>query len=196
MQHKTLDIITLFHKASSPSSVRVASLLKQASASAQAGATLDQASDHSTQTEPAREPFELNITEEPPTPEQVQTILEYVGKSGVSQIIKGAKDEKDALRKFKESKENLLRPVVSTKCKSVSVFSGTLANHSLFLDCGLEQWQGHRWRERIRDSEAGQSTEIDYLSQIFISCPSDHVPTQKIENLYLLYTPHSDHDHT
>ncbi|RSL73222.1 hypothetical protein CEP54_000542 [Fusarium duplospermum] len=106
--HKTLDIVTVFHKASSPASVRVANLLKQVSANATAGATLDQASE----TKPAREQFELNVTEDPPTDDQVKTILEYVGTSGISNIIKGANNEKDALKKFKESKENFLRPVV------------------------------------------------------------------------------------
>ncbi|RMJ09738.1 hypothetical protein BHE90_011889 [Fusarium euwallaceae] len=106
--HKTLDIVTVFHKASSPASVRVANLLKQVSANATAGATLDQASE----TKPAREQFELNVTEDPPTEDQVKTIMEYVGTSGISNIIKGANNEKDALKKFKESKENFLRPVV------------------------------------------------------------------------------------
>ncbi|UNI24034.1 hypothetical protein JDV02_009814 [Purpureocillium takamizusanense] len=107
---KTLDIITVFHKAGSPASTRVANLLKEISVNLQTGATMDQASNY---TLPKRDPFDLNITEEPPTPEQVQTILEYVGKDNISQIIKGARDEKDALRKFKESKENFVRPVVS-----------------------------------------------------------------------------------
>ncbi|EHK16994.1 uncharacterized protein TRIVIDRAFT_173559 [Trichoderma virens Gv29-8] len=101
--HKTLDIITLFHKASSPASVRVSNLLKQASTSAQKSATQD--------SEARRDPFELNITEDAPTVDQVQTILEYVGQSGASQIVKGARDDKDALKKFKENKENLLRPL-------------------------------------------------------------------------------------
>lgn len=112
MQHKTLDIITVFHKANSPASVRVANLLKQVSANSTAGATIDQASDHSAQTKAAREQFELNVTEEPPTEDQVKTILEYVGSSGISNVIKGANNEKDALRKFKESKDNFVRPVV------------------------------------------------------------------------------------
>ncbi|KAF4964648.1 hypothetical protein FSARC_7444 [Fusarium sarcochroum] len=110
--HKTLDIVTVFHKASSPASVRVANLLKQVSANAASGATLDQASDHSAQTTPIRDQFELDITEEPPTDDQVKTILEYVGTSGISNVVKGANTEKDALRKFKESKENFIRPVV------------------------------------------------------------------------------------
>ncbi|KAH7158165.1 thioredoxin-like protein [Dactylonectria estremocensis] len=99
-QRKTLDPITLFHKASSPASVRVASLLQKASADAAA------------ETPNSREQFELNITEEPPTDDQVKTILEYVGTSRIADVVKGAKDEKDALRKFKESKGNFVRPVV------------------------------------------------------------------------------------
>ncbi|KAL6917867.1 hypothetical protein ACHAP8_000229 [Fusarium lateritium] len=110
--HKTLDIVTVFHKASSPASVRVANLLKQVSANASSGATLDQASDHSAQTAPIREQFELNITEDPPTEDQVKTILEYVGTGGIPKVINGANTEKDALKKFKESKENFIRPVV------------------------------------------------------------------------------------
>ncbi|TQV93335.1 hypothetical protein V2A60_010237 [Cordyceps javanica] len=109
--NKTLDIVTVFHKASSPASVKVANLVKQVSANAQVGATIDQASDHSAQTKPGREPFELNITEDPPTTDQVQTILGYVGTGGISKVIKGARDEKDALKRFKESKENFLRPL-------------------------------------------------------------------------------------
>ncbi|ATY60652.1 Thioredoxin-like fold [Cordyceps militaris] len=105
--NKTLDIVTVFHKAGSPASVKVANLVKQISANAQVGATMDQASD----TKPGREPFELNITEDPPTTDQVQTILGYVGTGGISKIIKGARDEKDALKRFKESKESFLRPL-------------------------------------------------------------------------------------
>lgn len=90
----------------------MANLLKQASANATSGATIDQASDHSAQTKPGREQFELNITEDVPTADQFQTILEYVGKGGIPSVIKGARDEKDALKKFKESKESLQRPLV------------------------------------------------------------------------------------
>ncbi|PNY27881.1 redox protein fmp46, mitochondrial [Tolypocladium capitatum] len=108
---KTLDTITVFHKASSPASIRVANLMKQISANAQSGATADQASDATSQTNARRDPFELNITEEPPTAEQVQTILEYVGKGGISQVVKGAHDQNDALKKFKQNQENFLRPV-------------------------------------------------------------------------------------
>ncbi|TPX10744.1 uncharacterized protein E0L32_008313 [Thyridium curvatum] len=111
--HKPLDIVTLFHKTSSPASIRVANLLKQASAAAAETATEDQASDHTAQTKAAqRQEFELNITEDPPTADQLQTILEYVGPSRIASVVKGANSQKEALRKFKESADNFQRPVV------------------------------------------------------------------------------------
>ncbi|KAI1842592.1 hypothetical protein JX265_012584 [Neoarthrinium moseri] len=110
--HKTKDIITVFHKASSPASVRVANLLKQVSANASEPATEDQASDHTPQTDPKRQEFDLEITESAPTPDQLKSILEYVGTGKISSVISGASSEKDALRKFKESNDNFKRPVV------------------------------------------------------------------------------------
>ncbi|RDW80166.1 DUF1687-domain-containing protein [Coleophoma cylindrospora] len=109
--HKALDVITLFHKASSPASVRVHTLLKQASANATAYATEDQASDHASQPKPQRGEFQLDITEEAPTPDQLTSILEYVKPQPASVIIKGAKDDADAMKKFKQSTENFQRPV-------------------------------------------------------------------------------------
>ncbi|ROV95370.1 hypothetical protein VSDG_06081 [Cytospora chrysosperma] len=109
--HKTKDIVTLFHKASSPASVRIASALKQASANATEHATEDQASDHSAQTTPDRPEFDLNVTEDPPTPDQLQTILTYVGKPGIPSVIKGASTESEAMKLFKQSAENFQRPV-------------------------------------------------------------------------------------
>ncbi|KAI9744527.1 MAG: hypothetical protein M1818_002056 [Claussenomyces sp. TS43310] len=108
---KSLDVITLFHKPSLPSSTKIYSLLKQASATASEHATEDQASDHSAQSHPQRQEFELDVTEEPPTSDQLQTILEYVGAQRASTIIKGAKDEADALKKLNENTENFQRPL-------------------------------------------------------------------------------------
>ncbi|CZR51811.1 uncharacterized protein PAC_01688 [Phialocephala subalpina] len=107
--HKTLDVITLFHKASSPASLRVHTLLKQLSANAAEYATEDQASDHSARTNPRRPEFELDVTEELPTHDQLKSILEYVGAQKVGTIIKGAKDEADALKKL--TSESFQRPV-------------------------------------------------------------------------------------
>jgi arsenate reductase-like glutaredoxin family protein len=112
MQHKTLDVITLFHKASSPASLRVLALLKQASATASAHATEDQASDHTAQSQPRRPEFELEITEEPPTEDQLHSILEYVGAQRAGEIISGAKNETDALKKLKTNKDSFQRPLV------------------------------------------------------------------------------------
>ncbi|KAI0403103.1 thioredoxin-like protein [Xylaria palmicola] len=109
---KTLDIVTLFHKPGLPASVRAATVLKQASANATEGATEDQASDHSHQTNPHRAEFELEITEEPPTADQLKTILEYVGKSKIGSIVQGAQTENEALKKLKENANNFNRPVI------------------------------------------------------------------------------------
>ena len=90
----------------------MSNLLKQASTSAQTSAVNDVSA--------RRDPFELNITEDAPTLDQVQTILQYVGQNGASQVIKGARDDKDAVRKVKENKDNLLRPLVSAMARNSS----------------------------------------------------------------------------
>jgi Protein of unknown function (DUF1687) len=95
-----------------PASIRVLNILKQASAAATESATEDQASDHTAQTRADRQPFELNITEDPPTTDQLKSILEYIGAQKAGTIIKGAKDDADAMRKLKENAENFQRPIV------------------------------------------------------------------------------------
>ncbi|RMZ87693.1 hypothetical protein DV736_g5081, partial [Chaetothyriales sp. CBS 134916] len=110
---KTLDVVTLFHKASLPSSTRAANLLKVASANAAEAATESQTTDHKPQPDTAvREPFELEITEAPPTPDQLRSIFEYLGNGHAGQLVKGAATESDALRKLKENGDNFQRPVV------------------------------------------------------------------------------------
>lgn len=117
-QHKTLDVITLFHRAGSPVSVRAHTLLKQISANATASATEDQASDHSHQTATKRAEFELEVTEEPPTEDQFKSILGYLGGNKVGTLITGAKNEADALRKLNNEPESFQRPVVCTQSPS------------------------------------------------------------------------------
>lgn len=120
----------MFHKANSPASTRVATLLKQISATATETATEDQASDHTAQTKNTRqEEFELNITEDPPTSDQLTTILEYVGKAGIPSVIKGAHTENEAMKKFKENAENFQRPVVSTRLQYPPL------SIPLYMDC-------------------------------------------------------------
>lgn len=111
--HKTLDVITLFHKPSVQASTRIVALLKQASAQAQEYATEDQSSDQSPQPR-HRDPFELDITEAPPTSDQLKSIFEYVGSSKAAQLVKGATSPSQALKKLKEDPDSFLRPVVSS----------------------------------------------------------------------------------
>lgn len=82
-----------------------------ASAAAQETATEDQASDHSHQAT-AREPFETEITEAPPTPDQLKNIFEYLGSGKAAQLVKGASSQSDALRKLQENGDNFQRPVL------------------------------------------------------------------------------------
>ncbi|KIW10218.1 hypothetical protein PV08_11179 [Exophiala spinifera] len=110
---KTLDVITLFHKPSISASVRVQNLLKQASAQASQTATEDQATDHTAQNETVtRDPFEIEVTEAPPTPDQLKSIFEYLGGGVAGELVKGAASQSDALRKVKEDGNAFTRPVV------------------------------------------------------------------------------------
>ncbi|EGO53067.1 hypothetical protein NEUTE1DRAFT_92009 [Neurospora tetrasperma FGSC 2508] len=127
LQPKVLDTITLFHKASNPASIRIATLLKQAAGS---GAAV---SDNA----PAKKSdFELNITEEAPTTEQLRTMLDYVGKTGISSIISNAQNETEALKKFKENGDNLNRPIV-VDWNNGKVFTGDNESAILKLLEGL-----------------------------------------------------------
>jgi len=113
-QRKTKDIITLFHKSNTPASTKVLNLLKQVSANVSEAATEDQASDHTAQTNPERSEFDLDVTEKPPTPDQLRTILDYVGNPGT--VISGASTVDEAMRKFKQDAESFKRPVVCILC--------------------------------------------------------------------------------
>ena len=119
-QHKTLDVITLFHRPSVPSSIRVLTQLKQISAHASETATEDQATDHTHQNKLQRTQFELNVTEDPPTSDQVRTILEYVGERKASQLVDGARDAQDAMRKLKEDSRRFKVPVVRPEMRDAT----------------------------------------------------------------------------
>jgi len=115
LQHKTLDIITLFHRAGSPASTRVANLLRQVYANASKTTTLNRAGDAISQTYVRDEPFELNVTEDAPTFDQLRTMLEYAEQSGeeIPKIVEGAGNVIQALKAFENSREVFKRPVVS-----------------------------------------------------------------------------------
>lgn len=106
-------MITLFSKAGQPASIRAQTLLKQLSATASSTATEDQASDHSEQHK-HRAQFELEVTEAAPTEDQLKSILEYIGSGKAGTLIKGAKDDADAIRKLKANGDSFERPVVGS----------------------------------------------------------------------------------
>ncbi|KAJ5607747.1 hypothetical protein N7537_004366 [Penicillium hordei] len=120
---KTLDPITLFHSPSIQASTRTLNILKQASSTASETATEDQASDHSTHAKQQRGEFELEVTTSPPTTDQLRSILDYISPVsgvggpgdkvtyGVAELVKGARDAEDALKKFKEDNEKFVRPI-------------------------------------------------------------------------------------
>jgi arsenate reductase-like glutaredoxin family protein len=107
--------VTLFHKPSNEASTRVLTLLKQANAQSVAHATEDQASSHHAQNKAERTEFELDVTEEPPTSDQLKSILEYLGGSP-GKVVQGASDESDALRRLKADGNTFQRPLVSFNC--------------------------------------------------------------------------------
>ena len=96
-----------------PASLRVLTLLKQVSAQASETATEDQAADHSHQNKLQRTEFELNITEDPPTGDQMRTILEYMGARHAGRLVEGATDSGDAIKKLGENPKTFRPPVVS-----------------------------------------------------------------------------------
>ncbi|OAL50024.1 hypothetical protein IQ07DRAFT_587708 [Pyrenochaeta sp. DS3sAY3a] len=107
------NVVTLFHKPSSQASTRVLTLLKQANAQSVSHATEDQASSHDAHNKAQRTEFELDVTEAPPTPDQLKNILEYLGgPSAAGKVISGASDEGDALRRLKADGEVFQRPLV------------------------------------------------------------------------------------
>jgi len=113
--HKTLDVITVFHKPSLAASTRVVDLLKRANATAAETATEDQASDHTEHSKHQyRGEFQLDVTEASPTSDQLRNIFDYISpgvKAG--DIIKGAKNKADALKLLVENGgDKFIRPVV------------------------------------------------------------------------------------
>lgn len=134
MQHGAKNVVTLFHKPSSQPSTRVLTLLKQANAEAVAHATEDQASSHHAQNKAERTEFELDVTEAPPTSDQLKNILEYLGgpvSGAAGKVIQGAKDESDALRRLQADGEAFKRPLVRFITSSNSARAYTTERSSI-----------------------------------------------------------------
>ena len=97
---------------------------------------MDQAADHSGQNKLQRSDFELNVTEEPPTGDQLKTIIEYAGERKASQVVDGARDALDAMHKLSQDKNKFKAPVVST-----DMGIATSESTDDMIGCGLEQWK-------------------------------------------------------
>lgn len=59
-----------------------------------------------------RTEFELNVTEDPPTSDQLRTILEYVGGTRAKDVVDGARNEGDAMRTLSQDPSKFKAPVV------------------------------------------------------------------------------------
>lgn len=73
------------------------------------------------------------MTEEPPTGDQLKTIIEYAGDRKASQMVDGARDALDAMHKLSQDKNKFKAPVVSTDMENVA--SESTDNTT---GCGLE----------------------------------------------------------
>ncbi|KAI5300368.1 hypothetical protein KEM56_002510 [Ascosphaera pollenicola] len=111
--------------------VRALDLLKRASALAQdssSGMTFNQVEPTSEASSkevpvPGNE-FELEITTKPPTEDQLNNIFDYLGSTAalpgkVSDIVQGARDKEDAIRKVMADGNKFIRPVVSCKSRII-----------------------------------------------------------------------------
>ena len=59
-----------------------------------------------------RSEFQLDITEEPPTNDQLRSIMEYVGEFKCGQLFEGARTASDARKILSQSPDSFKRPVV------------------------------------------------------------------------------------
>ncbi|CUS13860.1 unnamed protein product [Tuber aestivum] len=79
--HKTLDVLTLFHAPASTASKRILETLRSSPTA-------------------HKKSFELDVVEAPtvPTPTQLSSILDFIGKNRVAEVVPGARSEGDAVR--------------------------------------------------------------------------------------------------
>lgn len=55
--------------------------------------------------------YTLDVVTDPPTSDQLNSILEYLGPSSAANVVEGASGSGDALKKFSASKTAFQRPV-------------------------------------------------------------------------------------
>lgn len=120
MQPKTLNVVTLFHNPSLAASTHVLGLLKHAAITAESTAFDSPSAKRTfpgTNEVVPRAVFELEVTEKPPTIDQLSSILDYLnGTNRVmgkpSDLVAGARTRDDALRRVKQNADLFMRPVV------------------------------------------------------------------------------------
>lgn len=145
---KSLDPVTLFHNPTLTSSKHALTILKQASTIASETATEDQASDYTNHAKKQQAEFQLEVSEQPPTSDQLRSILDYVAANGnggakkktyvPGEIVKGARDAEDALKRFKEDSERFVRPIVCPPFTIYFVRGGGCV--LTVVDCRLDRW--------------------------------------------------------
>lgn len=94
-------------------------MLKRLSAEAAETATEDQASDHSSHNKVQRAEFDLDVQEEPPTSDQLRSILEYLGTNRAKDVVDGSRDVSDAIKRLTEDRKRFRAPVVGNFGKEV-----------------------------------------------------------------------------
>lgn len=75
----------------------------------------------------------MDITESAPTADQMKSIFDYVGGSRVSELVKGASSESDALRKIQSDPDAFQRPVVGGSHRTKRSDIQTLTPCSLWI---------------------------------------------------------------
>ncbi|KAI9682445.1 MAG: hypothetical protein M1829_000237 [Trizodia sp. TS-e1964] len=113
--HKTLDVVTLFHAPKLAASTRVLALLKRASTAGTEAANEDQASapGEESKLKNIRSNFELEVTENAPTSDQLKTIFRYLGggHAAIGKVVRGSIGEADAISKIARNPSYFARPV-------------------------------------------------------------------------------------
>ncbi|KAI5307963.1 hypothetical protein KEM55_006930 [Ascosphaera atra] len=73
--------------------------------------------------------FELEVTENPPTEEQLTTIFDYLGPEAAipgkpSDLVKEARNQEDAIKKVLENGNSFIRPVIVDWDNGKAVYGG------------------------------------------------------------------------
>ena len=137
------NVITIFHKPSSPSSKRVLDLLKQHQTTPAATQNDNKASNHTSQNQAGRNAnFELDVSEANPTSDQLRSILDFVGDQNIGELIPGEEDSRRAIEKMAQDAESFQRPVVCHAALQVAlpnIIYHIHKNHRLWIGMVVKQ---------------------------------------------------------